>query len=190
MVAHIPELPNGCTLNAISFIVITVIYLFFLSYNIMQLNYCKLSMFFKSRQNKIVSNTTAKRRRCKRQRRGRHTKTRRPKRRLLPKHYIKIFTTNMSLLATAKASASSISLTQMVCLLLLIIRQLALFVTIVPSLLAVLYNNWFPLRQLKELSPSNETLELCALSSKMIQVPNIHMMCLGSYMIQTLLLAY
>ena len=109
MVSHIPELPNGFTLNAISFIVITVLYLFFLSYGIMRLNYRKLSTFFKSRQNKIVSNTTAKRRRRKRRRRGRHTKTRRPKRRLLLKHHIKMFTTTVSLLATDKASARSIS---------------------------------------------------------------------------------
>jgi hypothetical protein len=68
MVSHIPELPNGFALNAISFIVITVLYLFFLSYGIMRLNYRKLSTFFKSRQIKIVSNTTAKRRRPKRRR--------------------------------------------------------------------------------------------------------------------------
>ena len=109
MVSHIPELPNGFTLNTISFIVITVLYHFFLSYGIMRLNYRKLSTFFKSRQTKIVSNTTAKRRRRKRRRRGRHTKTRRPKRQLLLKHYIKMFATTMSLLATAKASARSIS---------------------------------------------------------------------------------
>ena len=47
MVSQIPELANGFTLNATSFIV--------------RLNYRKLSTFFKSRQNKIVSNTTAKR---------------------------------------------------------------------------------------------------------------------------------
>ena len=93
MVSHIPELPNGFTLNAISFIVITVLYLFFLSYGIMRLNYHKLSTFFKSRQNKIVSNTTSKQGHHKRQRRGRHTKNRRPKRRLLLKHHIKMFAT-------------------------------------------------------------------------------------------------
>ena len=68
MVSHIPELPKGFTLNAIYFIGITVLCLFFLSYGIMQLNYRKLSTFFKSRKKKIVSNTTAKRRRRKRRR--------------------------------------------------------------------------------------------------------------------------
>ena len=106
MVSHIPELPNGFTLNAISFIVITVLYLFFLSYGIMRLNYRKLSTFFKSRQNKIVSNTTANRQGREKRRQGRHTKTGRPKRHSLPKHHIKMFTTTMSLLSTAKASTS------------------------------------------------------------------------------------